>query len=79
MFKIIFCIAAYIVLMFAFFFVANLIYDFTEDERFTTALLAFVWPISTVAWIFYVLFRCTYELASDIKIRVRIWRRRDSE
>lgn len=71
--------AVYIVLMFAFFFVANLIYDFTEDERFTTALLAFVWPISTAAWIFYVLFRCTYELASDIKIRVRIWRKGDSE
>ena len=71
--------AAYIVLVFAFFFVANLIYDFTEDERSITALLAFVWPISTVAWIFYVLFRCTYELASDIKIRVRIRRRRDSE
>ena len=80
MFKIIFCIAAYIVLMFVFFFVANLIYDMeTDDDKSTLVFMSVFWPVSTAAWIFFVLFRCVYELARDLK-KTRARRRKgDSE
>ncbi len=68
--------AAYIVLMFAIFFIMNILFDFDEGDEFYEALASVAWPVTTIILVIWGMFWCTYRLARAAKSRIRKIRKR---
>lgn len=62
---------AYIVLMFAVFFILNILFDFDEGDEFYAALASVAWPVTTIILVICGMFWCTHKLARAAKLRIR--------
>ena len=56
MVKIILCIAAYIVSIFVFYFIANIVYRLLDMDTELLAAFSLIWPIALIGMIFMLVF-----------------------
>jgi len=54
--KIILCIAAYIVSIFAFYFIANIVYRLLDMDTELLSVFSLIWPLALIGMIFVLVF-----------------------
>jgi cellobiose-specific phosphotransferase system component IIC len=71
MIKVIICIAAYIVSIFVFYFIANIVYRLLDIDAELLLAFSLIWPIALIGMIFMLIFYLCECLSDDVYWKIQ--------